>query len=264
MIDVLFSLLNLYVFSTGRRIFAMGQVLERAKKAKLDAIAAHCEATIAHDRETRKLEARWAGQPAVITYSPELRATDISTDNCLIALRDAIDSQLRVIKPEDPLAASIIRLQKVLFPQGAGTITSMNYVEEIAEVDRVLEVLAEESWKPTVAELHIQRHIARLTELAQKYHELLEAPPSKVLFDQVHASRQKGQRMLHEAVAMIMGRYPSASPEHVEGFHALMGPILKQNDAIGEYYRTRRAVQDVNPDTGEVEPAADGGGGKPT
>ena len=63
---------------------------------------------------------------------------------------------------------------------------------------------------------------------------------------------------------MISGRHPSDSPEDLAGCAALLDPILKQNEAIREYLRTRRAVPDVNPETGEEDPNAPGTGGKPT
>jgi hypothetical protein len=43
----------------------------------------------------------------------------------------------------------------------------------------------------------------------------------------------------------------------------LLAPILRQNDAIGQYLRARRAVTDVNPDTGEEEPNVPGAGQGP-
>ena len=61
-----------------------------------------------------------------------------------------------------------------------------------------------------------------------------------------------------EAVAMIVGKYPRSTPEHVANRTALLGPILQQNEAIRAYLRSRRPVQDVNPETGEEDAAAPG------
>ena len=36
----------------------------------------------------------------------------------------------------------------------------------------------------------------------------------------------------------------------------LLAPILQQCEEISQYRRARRAVEDVDPDTGEIEPDA--------
>jgi hypothetical protein len=251
--DILSTLLNLYVFTTGRRIFALRKVLTAAKAEKLAELAAHCEAALAHDRETRTLEARWSGQSNVATGSPALRETDIATDNCLTALRDAADAQLRVVKPNDSLAQSGTQLLQLIFPAGVGAITSLPYVEELNEVDRILGVLTEKAWKKTVSDLGLTRHVSLLGELGATYHAQLNAPAEKVTtFAMVREARQKGQRLMLQAVALILGKYPLDTAEHAAGRAAMLTPILDQNEAIRQYLRSRRAVQDVNPETGEV------------
>jgi hypothetical protein len=55
---------------------------------------------------------------------------------------------------------------------------------------------------------------------------------------------------------MILGLYPRSTKEHLAARAALLAPILQQNEAIRQYLRSRRAVEDVNPETGEIDPAA--------
>jgi hypothetical protein len=255
--ETLSTLLNLYVFTVGRRIFAMSKVLEAAKAEKFSPLVTHCEGALAHDRDTRALEAKWSGKANVTNGSAALRDTDIATDNCLSAIRDAIDSQLRVVKPNDPLAKSGAALLIELYPTGVGTITSLPYVEELNEVERVLEVLKSKAWKKTVSELALSRHVALLEELAATYKAKLNTPAEKIAtFAEVREARQKGQRLMLQAVAMIVGKHPFDTPEDVASRSALLTPILNQNEAIRQYLRSRRAVQDVNPETGEVDPNA--------
>lgn len=255
--ETLSTLLNFYSFTVGRRIFALSKVLEAAKAEKFSALVAHCEVALAHDRGTRTLEAKWSGQTNVTTGSTALKETDIATDNCLTAIRDAIDSQLRVLKPTDPLAKSGAKLMLELYPAGVGAITSLPYVEELNEVDRLLEVLKDKAWKKTVSDLALTRHVSLLEELAASYKVKLNAPAEKVTtFTAVRDARQKGQRLMLQAVAMILGKHPFDTPEDVASRSALLTPILEQNEAIRQYLRSRRAVQDVNPETGEIDPNA--------
>ena len=58
-----------------------------------------------------------------------------------------------------------------------------------------------------------------------------------------------------QIIAMIVGRYYSDSAEHTKGRAALLGPIVRQHEAIKAYRRAHRAVEDVNPATGELDPA---------
>lgn len=55
-----------------------------------------------------------------------------------------------------------------------------------------------------------------------------------------------------------MGKHHERTPEGTAARLALLAPILQQNEAIRQYLRARRAVADVNPETGEDEPAAPG------
>ena len=50
---------------------------------------------------------------------------------------------------------------------------------------------------------------------------------------------------------------PMAVTPNQEARAALLGPILKQDQAISDHIRARRSVPDVDPETGEEEPPPD-------
>ena len=52
------SLLNLYVFTTGRGLFAMRGVRKLAQAESFTALVAHCDAAISKITSTRELERR--------------------------------------------------------------------------------------------------------------------------------------------------------------------------------------------------------------
>lgn len=257
---LLASLLSFYTFSTGRRLFAMVQVKKLAGEALLADLVAHAGSAIEHDKETRALEATWAGRKSS-TYSPEARQIDIYVDSALTALRDGIDAQIRASAPGDPLAAEAEQMLHVLFPKGAGAITSLVYVDELAEVARILDRLAKPDYKALVNELGLSRQVTRLVDLEKQYRTAIEGPGAILTFDKVKAARAKGQSMMLQAVAMILGKYPSDSEAHRKARGALLSPILVQNEAIRSYLRDRKPIEDVNPETGEVEAGAQANGG---
>ncbi len=63
--------------------------------------------------------------------------------------------------------------------------------------------------------------------------------------------------LLLQAVAIILGKYPSDNDADLAGRAKLLAPIFRQNDAIRDYLRARRPVVDVNPETGEPEASPD-------
>ena len=251
-------LLNLYVLSTGRRLWALAQVEKAALDADLNPLAAHCHQALADDQVTRDLEARWAGDKGASQFAPEARPVDTLVDIALGALRDAIDAEARDADPGDLLAADAGKLLQEAFPVGLAAITTLPYFEELSEVQRIIALLKSDAWADKVEHLGLQRRLTRLVELEKKYAEVIALPARTVTFDEVKAARQKGQNRLLQAVAMILGQYPSESETDVAGRRALLAPILKQNEAIRDYLRARRTVEDVNPETGEVVPAAPG------
>jgi hypothetical protein len=108
-----------------------------------------------------------------------------------------------------------------------------------------------------VAELGLTRLAKRLTSLAIDYRVAVDAPePEVVRFGDLRAARAKGQQHLVEAVAQIVGKHWRSTPEDVATRAALMAPILKQNEAIRQALRAHRTPEDVNPDTGEIDPTA--------
>jgi hypothetical protein len=263
------ALLNFYVFSTGRRLFAVKQVKTLAQSAKLKDIAAHADICITHDGETRTLEAQWSGKPEASQYSPEARQLDTHVDIALGALRDAIDNQIKVSLPGDPLADTGAKLSAELFPKGVAAITTLNFVEEVEEVDRIVGMLKESQYAEVITGFGLGRIVARIFDLSGKYRAAVAAgAPGKVAFAKVKDARAKGQSLMLELVAKILGKYPSDNAEDTAGRLSLMGPILTQNEAIGVSLRSKRTVTDVNPETGETEPAkegegSDGSGGTP-
>ena len=60
--------------------------------------------------------------------------------------------------------------------------------------------------------------------------------------------------MLLETVAIIVGKHHERTPEGTAARLSLLEPILKQNEAIGQYLKARRSPPDVNPETGEDAP----------
>jgi len=249
------ALLTFYLFSTGRRIFALREVQALAKAGGHDALVAHCEAAIAHDCATRDTEALWATDKEASQYAPEAKQIDIHVDTALGALRDAINAESRGAAVQDYEGEAAMRLEEELFPRGVAAITTLPFIDELGELERILARVKSPEWEGTIKDLGLSRRVARLGELEQKYRAALTAPAKTVAFADVKNARAKGQSMMLQAAAMVLGIFPSDGEADVISRRKLLGPILQQNEAIRAYLRARRAIEDVNPETGQVEAA---------
>lgn len=257
------DLISLYAFSTGRRLFAQGQTKTHAAKAALTSLENHCSAAIAHDQNTLVMEAKWAGTKPSRMYGPGAKKADVLIDVALGALDSALEAETRDASDGDPLGQSALELRFALFPMGLAAVTKAVYVEELAEAERILDVLQSPKWSQTVQDLGLHRRMNKLGALVGQYRTAVGAKDDKIVFEELKAMRAQGQALLHQSVAMILGLHPSDSAADVAARKQLLGPILAQNDAIRMYLKTRRSVPDVNPETGEPQGEA-GQGNKAT
>jgi len=250
------SILDFYVFTTGRRLFALRQVRALAQEQGFTELVQHCDATLAHDLATREIERRWAGAPAGATTNPVAQRIDVLVDRTLGAIRDHAVAQTQGALPHDPIHAAVVSFVKRIFPVSVYAVTSLPYVDELAAVDDIVKLLRGEL-APVVKDFGLGRLVERLGDLAQQYRDALEvSPPSLITWDRVRAARSEGQGLLLETVAILIGKHHKRTPEGTAERLALLAPILHQNEAIGQYLRARRAVADIDPDTGEEDPSA--------
>jgi hypothetical protein len=266
------SLINLYVFPTGRRLFALAQVAQRAKKRGLTDLAKHCASAVAHDQHCLSLERKWAGTVAAARGKappparpadapPELTVIDPLMDRTLTAIRDHAESQRAGAPPADPIHETVTSFLKSAFPTGdVSDITSLPAVEQLAAVDVLLKLFEERPVAAQIKELGLGRLAQRVADLQVQYRAALSAPaPESLAFSTVRAARIDGQDLLLQTVAIVLGHFHGKTPEHAEARAELLGPILEQNDAIALAMRTRRAVVDVQPETGAPDPHAPSG-----
>lgn len=250
------ALLSFYIFSTGRRIFAMTETKKVVAEKGHTVLAAHCDACIAHDRDALEVEARWSTDKDAPQYATEAKQVDILVDVALGALRDSIDAEVRDAAPGDALGAEAALLAQELFPNGLTAVTQATFPEELAQLQRIIARLQSARWSTVVQELGLARRLTRLVQLESRYAAAIAAPVAAVTFADVRNIRATGQTLMLQAVAMILGLHPSESAADIAAREELLAPILRQNEAIRVYLRNRRSVEDVNPDTGEVIPAS--------
>jgi len=251
----------LFRSTTGRRLFALRNVRSAAHAQGFIELVKHCDAAVAHDLATREIERRWAGEPATSGGNPEAQRLDALVDRTLGAIRDHAVAQTQGAASDDPIHAEADAFLKRIFPAGLAAVTSLPNIDELAAVDDIVS-LCKGELAGAVKDFSLGRLVKRLSDLAGQYRDALETPPPSLLdWGKVRAARSEGQGLLLEAVAIILGKHHKRSAEGTAARLALLGPILQQNEAIGSYLRARRAVHDVNPETGQDDPGAPGAAG---
>jgi hypothetical protein len=244
------DLLKLAPSTPGRRILALRKMREVALTLNVPRIVELADVAIAHDMETRGLDMRWLGvRNTRSPHAAHMPAIEALADQLLTGLRDG--ARLHALGADGTTLVEVDHFIQEVFPAGVFAVTSLPYVEESAEIERILGIL-QGPLALQVARFGLIRLVERLAAVSVQYREALHLA-DKLDFATVRAARDQGQLYFLQIVAMILGTFPLETPEHVDARRRLMAPILEQDAAVRAYRRGRRTVPDMDPDTGEVD-----------
>lgn len=237
--------------STGRWVFTLRQIRDAAAGLGDTSLLSQVEEAMTQARQAYELDGQWAVQKRSVTGSsmPEL---DNRVDRTLTGLRDGALAQASGASPDDEIVQRVERFLAAVFPSGLFAVTSLPFVEEAVAVEDIVRKLQNEL-APMVAELGLTRQAARLAALSAPYREALAAPGIPLRFNTVEEARAVAHAKLLQIVAVVLGRYNQDTPEHEAAREALLGPVMVQQEAVRAYVRLRRAVRDVDPETGELD-----------
>lgn len=257
MVVHLSEVFNLNEFTSGRRTLALRKVRTQAQGLRFRPLVEHIDEALVYEATIRALDSRWLTRQIVPSGSVT-KPIDNLADRTLTAIRDTAQAQAEGARPGEAIIGKVEAFLAAIFPHGVQAVTSLPYADELTAVEDIVAKLQGEL-APMVIELGLTRLVQRLARLAAEYRTALEKDQDVLEFDTVRAARARGQDNLLGAMALIVGKYyKSDDPEHVSARNLLLGPIFEQNEAIRAYIRARRAVQDIDPDTGEVEPDGSG------
>lgn len=243
-----------YRSTAGRRAFSLRKVQALLRAAGYADLAALCDPLIAANLsqlELMRLFRVAQGLPGG-SWTPEIIAADITLDRALGDLIQLLEALARRTGTERGDAAKA--LLEAGFSEGLAYYTQQNFGEEEVRVAGLVALLARHPAK--VAATTSADIVADITDAHQKFQTLLVAheKAERMRFDEVKAADLANQRGYLELIAAILsrtGELPEA--ERAAARARLLGPVMEQNAAIGELMRLRRAVKDVDPDSGTPE-----------
>lgn len=243
--------IRVYQLPTGRRMFAQRGVADLAKKAGNRELEAHARAAVKHDEGTRRLELEWTAE----RRSPKTDGEAVRLDNELDRTLGSLHSYLTALAGSPVQGMGSVEARRVLvetFPDGATTYTVLAFEEQASAVDVLLEKL-KGPLAGAVDAVRAGPMVEALAKLNADFHAVLSREPKQAMgYDIVRTSRERGQAMLFETVARVLGTFPSASEAHMKARAELLEPVRLQNEDVRVARQRRREAPDVDPASGEV------------
>jgi len=249
--DVPLSYLSrLYRLPVGRRLHCMRKTAELVKDdpklaSRVDACLQHDTALLA-DR-TRFVEQR--GQKT--TWPARVIQLDQEHDRLLGCIHTVVGGMEG--GPHDaPSTFAAARLRRTLFASGLAALTQIDFVQEREQTQAWLTRLFSE-FHADVEVLGIRSMLDRLAAVVAEFGQLLDEnkPQPTVTYEQIRKAEARGQTLMLQFVNGVCDKHDGEQPGGDAERARLLGPIVEQNEIVRELYR-KRAITDVNPDTGEV------------
>lgn len=254
------TLLNLYVFTPGRRIYVLRQLRELVDALGAEAppaLGPAIDQALAHEDEAAVLSSAYH----VARRIRDVRPMDIDPQiDRKLMLMDQILGHHAAEKGEDGRYAA--RLRTALFPEGALRHIQMTHVDQLAANDHVLSMLDAPERQPWVDRLGLRALVTSVHALNERFRQAViqRYTPARVSRADVRAAHARGQELLLEAVARIVGAYPTRADAPMRA--RLLRPVLAQNQAIRLQRKRRRRAVDIELDNPENAPELEADAGQ--
>ena len=240
----------------GRRVVALREIRRNAIALRLDELARVVEAALAADLEFIELRRNWRAARAEVPADPLLANMEARMDRLLSGLRRDIADIAMAAPNTDPRRGAARRLRLGLLLDGCGRLDGAPLLDEARWV--VAELLGVRRDDSVL--LGLDPRVAILRGLLDAYAErsqLIEeaAAARAASWSDVRAADDAGLRRLRGVIARVLGRFPGESPADRDARSRLLRSVVAQQEALRVTYRRRQPVNDVDPDTGEPEPA---------
>jgi hypothetical protein len=250
------SLLKLTRFPLSRCRFVLGDIADRARALDIPVIVTLAEHALARVLEAMDLDNR---QRALRTskFPPEARELDELVDAAVNGLDSYCESQIALFRGEERAAAAA-RLRHALLPHGVGEVTQLPYADQHIHIEALLararepEVIADLATLP-----EMDMMLARVSEVNTRYGERLHDTQEALTRQDVRARHDECQELLCTLACLIIGHF-GALPERQADRDHLLDPILRQNEALRQRRRRRRANGNAGDDApGDITPEPD-------
>jgi hypothetical protein len=251
------SLMNVYKFPTGRRLYALREIARIALALVANDVAEHAATGVEHDTRVAGMEARSEALGRG-RYGRHATALDRDVDDKVVGIEAHLIAQERVYGTHSERGGDAALVRSKLLPQGAGAITKLAFIPEHERVKALIELARTEDLAPVVKRIpELEAMLGELATANTEFGTMLGAyDRDRPAPDDLLAAQARGHEIMAEVVAMIVARY-ARQPERRAEREALLEPILRQQEEIRLARQRRRRPRDIDPDTGVEIPDPD-------
>lgn len=247
--------ISLAPFTPGRALYALDRMAESATVRAQAALAADVARAQGAAAALDEVEARWRTRKALSGARGNAVEIDGVLDRLLAAIYQQLRTRLGFLPATDASrrAAEAFLLKNL--PQGAGPVTVLPFEEELAVLQRVLKAFDEPGGRALARSFEVGGLVSQLAaEVPRFAAELARTQPETIGFDAVRAARASLQRALGRLVARCVAELGDEAD--AERLAEVLEPLAFQQDRLRALRASRRRLSDVNPLTGDEEPAS--------
>lgn len=218
-------------------------------------LRAQIDLAVEKTEDAARLQFQWTSHNRLEPMRREnVMNADNAADRAVSALFDAINLYRRM-DPSLPLFQAADGLLKLLLPEGVSAITFLQFEDQHAATDMLLEQ-ADGPGAAAVQMLNIGPFAEMLRDANRVYGEHLSSLDNTgVTYKQVQAAYRVA---LNEFFGVVLIAWSNnlATPETR---NKVLAPIHEQNVRLRAHYRRKKAAPRVDPKTGEFSDASDDG-----
>jgi len=248
---------NLYRFKTNRVVFTLKsmvrELIANGGGDDLSELIQQLERGIASLEATQLLEERWKGSRGELLHGGEARSLSAELDRALGGLDATLGSALQAWGAHTPQGQSAALAREGVFPKGVASVIRLPYAEKAEAVSVILRKAdGDAELSEALRQVQVDQLVERVREVHARYLEVLQ-PGLAPSFEELERARNVAHERFCALVCLVAGRWGDADPESEEG-RALARALLvveEQNRSIRVWYRRRRRVPSVDPETGE-------------
>lgn len=246
----LFEYLSIRRPPTGRSVFALYKMDAIAAPEREPGLHEHIEKAISHGHVTLGLERDWLHQRAnQSTRRGDAMLVDNEFDRSWSSLHSYLRGQI-LGPPADPVRVAAETVLARALPLGVGAVTQLSFELQLGASDAVLELFSGEL-APYVPTLRLERHIDSIKEVSGRFRKELEKETRPLTWDKVAAAQARMHELYAAVILNVLGRYVGEDHASRARREALLSEVNRQDALLGDLYRRRRPVVDVDPESGE-------------
>ena len=250
------ELLAIRMFPIDRQQYSLRVVDEALVRSDDEFLRQQVARALQLGEQALSLELDFRGTRPAKEYGDEARQLDFELDRALGALFGFLTSTVKSFGVSSPEGAQAQRVIERLFPKGVRYVIQLPFDAEEATVRLMLKrARSEPPMIEALRAVQAGRLVERVAELHARYARALpkSSEPPPPAFEEVLRARREGHERMCAIVLQLSATLQRGDLEEQQAaaLATALAEVLRQNAAIGRYYKRRRRVAEVDPETGE-------------